>query len=146
MDVHLGLPDAAAARREIAGLGSWPGIRPAAPAVPSRPPARPGAGEAVLATWHQLLDTGRMQDGEPFLAGTARPPVARMSAATAAEAGTADERTVTVSTERGSVTVPVQTADMPARVVWLPAHSAGCQVRRALGAGHGTVVTLRSAE
>ena len=44
MDVHLGLPDAAAARREIAGLGSWPGSRPAAPAVPSRPPARPGAG------------------------------------------------------------------------------------------------------
>ena len=146
MDVHLGLPDAAAARREIAGLGSWPCIRPAAPAVPSRPPARPGAGQAVLATWHQLLDTGRMQDGEPFLAGTARPPVARMSAATAAEAGTAGGRKVTVTTERGSVTVPVQTADMPARVVWLPAHSAGCEVRRALGAGHGTVVTLESAE
>jgi NADH:ubiquinone oxidoreductase subunit F (NADH-binding) len=146
MDVHLGLPDAAAARREIAGLGSWPGIRPAAPAVPSRPPARPGAGQAVLATWRQLLDTGRMQDGEPFLAGTARPPVARLSAATAAEAGTAGGRKVTVTTERGSVTVPVQTADMPARVVWLPAHSAGCQVRRALGAGHGTVVTLESAE
>ena len=146
MDVHLGLPDAAAARREIAGLGSWPGIRPAAPAVPSCPPARPGAGQAVLATWHQLLDTGRMQDGEPFLAGTARPAVARMSAATAAEAGTAGERKVTVTTERGSVTVPVQTADMPVGVVWLPAHSAGCEVRRALGAGHGTVVTLRSAE
>jgi hypothetical protein len=47
----------------------------------------------------------------------------------------------------------VQTADMPARVVWLPArvvwlpaHSAGCEVRRALGAGLGTVVTLGSAE
>jgi NADH-quinone oxidoreductase subunit G len=69
-----------------------------------------------------------------------------MSAATAAAAGTAGEHKVTVTTERGSVTVPVQTADMPADVVWLPAHSAGCQVRRALGAGHGTVVTLRSAE
>jgi NADH-quinone oxidoreductase subunit G len=146
MDVHLGLPDAAAARREIAGLGSWPGIRPAAPAVPSLPSARPGPGQAVLATWHQLLDTGRMQDGEPFLAGTARPVVARMSAATAAEAGTADERKVTVSTARGSVTVPVQTADMPACVVWLPTHSAGCEVRHELGAGHGTLVTLRNAE
>lgn len=88
-----------------------------------------------------------MQDGEPFLAGTARPPVARMSAATAAEAGTADGRKVTVSTQRGSsVTVPVQTTDMPARVVWLPTRSAGCEVRRELGAGHGTPVTVRSAE
>jgi hypothetical protein len=29
--------------------------------------------------------------------------------------------------------------------VWLPAHSPGCEVRRQLGAGHGTLVTLRSA-
>ncbi len=42
-------------------------------------------GQALLATWRQLLDSGRMQDGEPSLAGTARPVVARMSAATAAE-------------------------------------------------------------
>ena len=34
-----------------------------------------------------LLDAGRLQDGEPHLAGTARPPVARLSAATAAEIG-----------------------------------------------------------
>jgi NADH-quinone oxidoreductase subunit G len=146
MDVHLGLPDAAAARREIAALGSWPGIRPPAPTVTSLSAVQPGAGQAVLATWHQLLDTGRMQDGEPFLAGTARPVVARMSAATAAEAGTADGRKATVSTERGSVSVPVETADMPDRVVWLPAHCAGCEVRRELGAGHGTLVTLRSTE
>lgn len=59
---------------------------------------------------------------------------------------TADGRKVTASTQRGSVTVPVQTVNMPARVVWLPTHSAGCEVRRELGAGHGTLVTLRSAE
>jgi len=145
MDIHLGLPDAAAARREIAALGSWAGSRPAPPDVPGLPPVQPAAGQAVLATWHQLLDTGRMQDGEPFLAGTARPPAARMSAATAAEAGTAGGRPVTVITGRGSVTVTVQTADMPARVIWLPAHSAGCEIRRELGAGHGTLVTLRGA-
>ena len=59
---------------------------------------------------------------------------------------TAGGRKVTVATERGSLTVPVQAADMPDRVVWLPTHSAGCEVRRELGAGHGTLVTLRSAE
>ena len=40
-----------------------------------------------------------MQDGEPNLAGTARAAVARMSAATAAEAGAADGGKVTVATE-----------------------------------------------
>ena len=43
MDVHLGLPDAAAARRELAGLGGWPGIREPLPDPPSRrPPRIPG--------------------------------------------------------------------------------------------------------
>jgi NADH-quinone oxidoreductase subunit G len=87
-----------------------------------------------------------MQDGEPNLAGTARAAVAKMSAATAAEAGTAGGGKVTVVTDRGAITVPVEIADMPDRVVWLPANSAGCAVRRELGAGHGTLVTVRSAE
>jgi NADH-quinone oxidoreductase subunit G len=150
MDVHLGLPDAAAARRELAALGvagrgetarDAPAHGETAPA-----PLEPGPGEALLATWHQLLDAGRMQDGEPFLAGTARPVVARVSAATAAEAGTADGGKVCVATEHGSLTVPVEVAAMPDRVVWLPAHSDGCDVRRDLGAGHGGLVTLRSAQ
>ena len=108
--------------------------------------AHPGPGQALLATWHNLLDAGRMQDGEPNLAGTARATVAKMSAATAAEAGTAGGGKVTVVTERGAITAPVEIADMPDRVVWLPANSAGCAVRRELGAGHGTLVTVRSAQ
>jgi NADH-quinone oxidoreductase subunit G len=145
MDVHLGLPDAAAARRELNVLGRWRGARDAVPSA-TEPPAAPyaGPGEAVLATWHQLLGTGRMSDGEPFLAGTARPVVARMSAATAAEAGLADGGKVVVSTAAGAVTADVRVTDMPNRVVWLPAHAAGCEVRRQLRAGHGTLVSLRS--
>jgi NADH-quinone oxidoreductase subunit G len=159
MDVHLGLPDAAAARRELATLGVTAGrgdrgIVSPRPARPASSPARglgtrlsPGAGEALLATWHNLLDAGRMQDGEPNLAGTARAAVAKMSAATAAEADVADGGKVTVATRRGAITVPVEvTAAMPDRVVWLPANSAGCAVRGQLGAGHGTLVMLRSAE
>jgi NADH-quinone oxidoreductase subunit G len=144
MDVHLGLPDAAAARRELAGLGGWPGIREPLPTHRPQAVPDPGPGQAVLATWHQLLDTGRMSDGEPFLAGTARPVAARMSAATAAQAGTADGGRVSVSTATGTVTVDVRVTVMPDQVVWLPAHSRGCEVRRQLGAGHGTLVTLRS--
>jgi NADH-quinone oxidoreductase subunit G len=144
MDVHLGLPDAAAARRELAGLGGWPGIREPLPTRQPQAVPDPGPGQAVLATWHQLIDTGRMSDGEPFLAGTAHPVVARMSAATAAQAGTADGGRVTVSSATGTVTVDVRVTAMPDQVVWLPTHSQGCEVRRQLGAGHGTLVTLRS--
>jgi len=146
LDVHLGLPDAEAARAEIARIGTWRGARQTAPAVPAEPQDAAGSGEAALATWHLLLDDGRMQDGEPYLAGTARPATARMSPGTAAEAGVADGGKVTVATERGSCTLPVEVTDMPDRVVWLPANSAGCAVRAQLGAGHGTRVTLRSPE
>ena len=148
MDVHLGLPDVAAARRELAALGTWPAPRPAGRASAAATGSEPGPlaeGEAVLATWSELLDAGRMQDGEPFLAGTARPPLALMSAATAAQAGAVDGGKVTVATAAGAVTVPVQVTDMPDQVVWLPANSAGCAARRELGAGHGSRVTIRTA-
>ena len=129
MDVHLGLPDAAAARAELAALGTWRGARPEPPRSPQAWPGVPagpcvqGSGvlDVRLATWRQLLDSGRMQDGEPSLAGTARPVVARMSAATAAEAGVADGDKVTVATDRGSVTVPAEVVPMADHVVWLPA-------------------------
>jgi NADH-quinone oxidoreductase subunit G len=144
MDVHLGLPDPAAARRELASLGGWRGMRESVPSREAHAAEKPKRGQAVLATWHQLLDTGRMSDGEPFLAGTARPVVARMSAATAAEAGTADGGRVAVSTATGAITADVRVTVMPDRVVWLPTHSRDCEVRRQLGARHGTLVTLRS--
>jgi NADH-quinone oxidoreductase subunit G len=172
MDVHLGLPDAAAARAELAALGTWRGPRPGPPVVtgawPGVPPTQHVKGSGVLdvrlATWRQLLDSGRMQDGEWSLAGTARPVVARMSAATAAEAGVADGDKVTVATGRGSVTVPVEVVPMADHVVWLPtaglaragtaaenvpypgdpeaAAQAGTTIRAHLGAGHGAMVTL----
>ena len=97
MDVHLGLPSAAAARAELAALGAWKGARPAAPAVLSGT-ASTGVGDTEhrLATWHQLVDAGRMQDGEPYLAATARPVVARVSPVSAADAGLHDGDKVTV--------------------------------------------------
>jgi NADH-quinone oxidoreductase subunit G len=136
MDVHLGLPDAAAARAELATLGTWRGARPEVPAT--RDVARPAleSDQVYLATWHQLLDHGRMQDGEPYLAGTARQPVARMSEATAVGAGLADGDKVTVATAAGSLTLPVEVANVANGVVWVPGSSAA----------HGSIVTLRRAQ
>jgi NADH-quinone oxidoreductase subunit G len=147
MDVHLGLPDAAAARLELASIGTWRGARPAAPAVLSGSSVSTASGTDLrLATWAQLIDAGRLQDGEPYLAGTARPVVARVSAATAAAAGLTDGDKVTVATTAGSVTVPLDVTDMADGVVWLPTNSSGVAVRAGLGAGHGSRVTLRRAE
>jgi NADH-quinone oxidoreductase subunit G len=146
MDVHLGLPDPAAARRELSALGSWKGDRVAAPSVAVRAQRAPAAGEAVLATWHLLLDDGRMQDGEPYLAGTARPAEALVSAGTAAELGVSDGDKVVVG-GRGpnAVTLPVRVADLPDRVVWVPSNSGGCSVTRDLNAVAGDIVTIGSA-
>jgi NADH-quinone oxidoreductase subunit G len=83
LGVDLGFRTAGQARVEMDRLGSWDGTRASAPEVaPASVPATE-YGEAVLAGWRMLLDSGRLQDGEPHLAGTARPAVARLSAATA---------------------------------------------------------------
>jgi NADH-quinone oxidoreductase subunit G len=148
MDVHLGLPGPEAARRELTELGAYRGERPAAPDVTPFVPPRPGEGEALLATWKLLLDKGRMQDGEPYLAGTAKPAVARLSPATAAEIGAAEGGTVTVSSQtRGALTLPLEIVpDLPDRVVWLPTDSAGCALYRELGAGTGQIVKIAAGD
>ncbi|MGW0023983.1 NADH-quinone oxidoreductase subunit G [Rhodococcus sp. NPDC003383] len=146
MGTRLGVPDAESARRELDLLGPWEGQRPADPATETVEPPRAGPGEAVLTGWRMLLDAGRMQDGEPYLAGTARPPVVRLSAATAAEIGASDGDAVTVSTDRGAVTLPLAITEMPDRVVWLPLNSPGSAVHRQLGVGSGGLVRIRAGE
>ncbi|MBU3707432.1 MAG: NADH-quinone oxidoreductase subunit G, partial [Mycobacterium sp.] len=101
-------------------------------------------GEAILAGWRMLLDGGRLQDGEPHLAGTARPAVARVSAATAAGIGVADGAGLTVSSGRGSVTLPCEVTEMADGVVWLPLNSPGSAVHRALGVTTGAVVRIEA--
>ncbi|GAA1448392.1 NADH-quinone oxidoreductase subunit G [Nocardiopsis tropica] len=146
MDVHLGLPDAASAYRELLELGLWAGNRPSGPSARPVAVPEPEAGQAVLSTWRQLLGTGRMEDGEPFLAGTARPPRAYLSRTTADEVGVPDGGMLGVTGAHGSVTVPVVVADIADRVVWLPANARGCVVRRDLGSGAGDTVILSAPE
>ncbi|TFV57806.1 NADH-quinone oxidoreductase subunit G [Mycobacterium sp. PS03-16] len=145
MGVDLGLPTPQAAGEELARLGLWDGPRPDLD-VDAAPAAPPGPGQAVLAGWRLLLDAGRLQDGEPHLAGTARPAVARLSAATAGEIGVADGDLVAVSTERGRITVPLSVTDMPDGVVWLPLNSPGSQVHRSLAVTVGATVMVGRAE
>ena len=101
-------------------------------------------GQAVLATHKPMLDAGRLQDGAPQLAGTARRPVAFISQATLSALGMSQGDALTVSSERGSLTLPVEVTDLPDRVVWLPECSQGSLVHESLGTA-GSVVTLSHA-
>jgi len=142
MDLSLGLPDVETAREELRGLGASTAPRPGLPPAPIAPAPSPGPGEAVLATWRLLLDRGRLQDGEPYLAGTARAPRVRLSTATAAEVGALDGGVVTVSGAHGSITLPLEVTDMLDRVVWLPTNSVGSDVLGELGSLAGDIVRV----
>jgi NADH-quinone oxidoreductase subunit G len=138
----VGLASVAETRAELAELRGWDGARPAAPAVPPVEPATADRGQAVLATWRMLLDDGRLQDGEPHLAGTARRPVARLSASTAAEIGATEQ--VSVATGQGAITLPLKITEMPDRVVWVPQYSPGSHVHDMLGVTAGAIVSISS--
>jgi len=141
----LGVRTLSAARADMRALGPWTGDRAAAPTVPPAPMVEVpslDAGQAVLATWQHLLDSGRMQDGEPFLAGTAPKTRALLSAKTAALIGLAEGDTVRVSAGSGAINVPVAIRDMADHVIWLPTNSPGSAVRSTLGVDAGTTVSL----
>ncbi len=146
LGLSLGVGSVADARRELAELEGWSGSRVAAPTVSSHAGTPADGDFVVLATWHHLLDAGRMQDGEPYLAGTAPVAVARVSGETARRVGATDAPGLTVSTERGSITLPLVISDeMPDGVVWLPTNSVGAPVRQALAADHGSTVRIAPA-
>jgi NADH-quinone oxidoreductase subunit G len=81
-----------------------------------------------------------MQEGEPFLAATARQVGASMSARTAASLDHPSQ--VRVIGPGGSIVLPVQVAEVIDNVVVLPMNSPGCSIYRDLGARIGDAVGL----
>ncbi|MCZ9343099.1 NADH-quinone oxidoreductase subunit G, partial [Streptomyces sp. TRM76130] len=142
MDVHLGLPDLRTVRAEIDRLGPWAGPSAAEPLASAAALPRPAAGEAVLAGHRLLLDQGRLQEGDEALAGTRHAAHARLSAATAAEAGVEDGDVLAVTGPAGVVELPLQVTSMPDRVVWLPLNSTGGGVASDAGALPGSLVRI----
>ena len=140
MDVDLFTQTPAAASADMARLGVWTGDREFAPVAVTEPavtvPAaaeQPGAG-FVLTSWRMNLDGGRGLDGEPHLAGTARPDVARLSATSAAALGVRDGDLVSVRGPSSAITLPVAVTEMLDGVVWVPARIDGIGTPGRLGA------------
>jgi NADH-quinone oxidoreductase subunit G len=142
LGVTLGTGEVNLIRRELGSLPATRAERPDAPVTAAQPRPALGSSEAVLATWHHLIDLGSLTDGDEYLGGTARVPVVRLAKGPAEALGVADGDPVTVGTDRGAITLPAAITDMPDGIVWLPTNSPGSTVRRALGATSGAVVRL----
>jgi len=140
MGEFLGTRTLREVRAEMEALGPWAGARPPAPTVEAGEVPSVEPGTLVLATWRHLLDRGSLQDGEPFLAGTAPVPLARVSAPTAEALGVADGDHLTVRAGDTTVTAPVLVSEMADHVVWLPTNSEGCDLRGALAGAPGALV------
>jgi NADH-quinone oxidoreductase subunit G len=143
MGESLGVRSLAVTRADMRALGPWTGARATVPSVRPSEVASVYAGQVVLASWHHLLDSGRMQDGEPFLAGTAPRTIAVVSTGTAAQMGLSEGETVRVSTPSGAITIPVTLREqMVDHVIWLPTNSSGSAPRSVLGVDAGSAVSL----
>jgi NADH-quinone oxidoreductase subunit G len=79
-------------------------------------------------------------DGEPHLAGTAKPDVVRISPAAALDLGVRDGDLLAVRGPASSITLPVAVTPMVDDVVWLPAMVEGMPTGGRLGAAVGARV------
>ncbi|SDM38073.1 NADH-quinone oxidoreductase subunit G [Actinomyces ruminicola] len=154
MGADLGVGTLEDVHAQVDALGLWAGARPRVAFTPAPQSAdasaqAPGSGrstvsglDAVLATHKPMLDAGRLQDGEPFLAATARRPVARVGADLAARLHLVGGERIDVTAAAGTITLPAVVGGVPDGVVWLPECSPGSTVRQSLGVGHGARVSL----
>jgi NADH-quinone oxidoreductase subunit G len=134
MGVPFGIRTVEQARSEMESFGPWDGERASFPsAVDAGAPAPVTPGHHVLATWKQLVDDGRMLDGDEYLKATGRRAMLLVSPSTLAHLGVHEGQLVTVASDRGSVELPVGIADLPDHVVWAPASSSGVSLSRELG-------------
>jgi NADH-quinone oxidoreductase subunit G len=131
MGVELGFRTVAQVQAELRELDAWNGDRDPLSALRPRS-ADPGGGY-LLASWKQLLDDGRMQDGDDHLRATARRPVLLASPATLAEIGVVPGAMVTVTGPRGSLELLAGEADLADGTVWAPASAPGGSVRHRVG-------------
>jgi NADH-quinone oxidoreductase subunit G len=100
----LELRDAGACRRQLAEFADWAGVRLAPPDL-AAPEVTPAASPLLtLVNWRPLLDHGALQQGEPYLAATARSVEVLVSSDTAQALGVSDGAQVSVGGASGAVT------------------------------------------
>ena len=136
----IGLDSVAATAREITSLGKWDG----ADATFTQVAAKPAPTDVTLVSWRLLLDLGTLQSGETYLAGTAHKAAAHISAAHASKIGVSDGDSVKISSDLGSLTLPVIIDQIADNLVWVPRNSEGSQVIANLGFTSGSVTVAKA--
>ena len=132
----INLPTVTATRAEIDSLGNWDGAKPS---FTPRAVAAAAQDEFTLVSWRFLLDLGALQQGEANLAGTAKSARAHISTATAAKLGVTEEDHLRISSNRGSLELPVSIREIADNLIWVPRNSEGSQVIPTLGFTRGAV-------
>ena len=140
MDVDLYTQTPVVSMAEMNRLGLYEGDRPTMPSLSGNVTRR----GIALASWRMNLDGGALQDGEPFLAGTAKADVARVSPATAARLSLADGGSVNVTTRWGAIRLPLAVTEMVDEVVWLPGRAGDETLTESLRARHGDTVKVHA--
>jgi NADH-quinone oxidoreductase subunit G len=141
MGTPINLPTVAATAREIAALGNWDGEAVVFEKVSSVKNVSTEE-KMNLTSWRLLLDLGTLQDGEANLAGTARKASARISKTRAEKIGVSEGELISISSDLGSLKLPVEISEMSDNEIWVPRNSIDSQVIANLGfvSGHVTVV------
>jgi NADH-quinone oxidoreductase subunit G len=166
MDVDLFTQTPVAARADMGRLGVWSGtpaalinidrahdrvdFRPTGPTTSTKASAvdvDQRDGTFLVASWRMALDGSRGMDGEPHLAGTAKPDVIRLSPADAARADLRNDDLVRVTgPSGGSLTLPLAITVMSDGVVWLPGRVNAAPLHAVIGAGVADRVHVTAAE
>ena len=137
------LPTVSATRREIAAIGKWDGAKPEFTKI-ALTSKSPTGDKLNLSSWRQLLDLGSLQLGEANLAGTSRKAAAHISSSRAEKLGVTDGQEVRISSELGSIKLPVVISQMSDDTIWVPRNSQGSQVIASLGFVSGQVTVVKA--
>jgi NADH-quinone oxidoreductase subunit G len=133
----------AATAREISALGKWDGSAVKFESVASVKDSTSGD-KLNLSSWRLLLDLGTLQDGEANLAGTARKASAHISNSRASKLGVKVGDLISISTDFGSIELPVEISEMSENDIWVPRNSIGSQVIASLGFVSGQVTVVKA--
>ena len=143
MGTPINLPTIAATAREIAALGNWDGKKIAFEKTSEAKPVI-AEGKLHLTSWRLLLDLGTLQDGEANLAGTARKASARISKSRAEKLGVNEGEFLSISSDLGSLKLPVEISEMADDQIWVPRNSIDSQVIANLGFVSGQVTVVKA--
>jgi len=143
MGTPINLPTVAATAREISALGKWDGSAVKFESAASVKDLATGD-KLNLTSWRLLLDLGTLQDGEANLAGTARTASAHISSSRALKLGVKVGELISISTDFGSLELPVEISEMSDNEIWVPRNSIGSQVIASLGFVSGQVTVVKA--